>query len=394
MRVLFTTQPGLGHFQPVVPLAHALVGAGHEVAVACSASFAPVARAAGLTVFPAGYDWDLTGGIVQGFPDVANYPVGPERIAYLMANVWAGVTAQHMADDVLALAERWPFDLVVRETLEFGGCLAAERMDVPHAVVQTVLDRPGDRDRLREPLARQRTRLGLPPDPDVVMPYRYLQLTSRPPSLLEPPLVPTRHSFRSPLFDRSLATEPPAWLDGSLTSPVIFATLGTVANRMVEGLLAVILEAAAPLAGTLILAAGPETDPTMFGPQPNHVHIEGYVPQSLVFPRCDLVINHGGSGSVMASLTHGLPQVVIPIAADQPANAAMIARHGLGRVIGPAERTPEVITGAIRDVLDDTAYRERAEQVRDEIAALPGPEMAVALLERLASTHEPIPGPD
>lgn len=393
MRVLFTTQPGLGHFQPMVSLAHALVDAGHDVAVACPASFAPIARTAGMHVFPAGYDWDLTGGITQTFPEVARRPVGPERVAYVMANVWAGITAQHMADDLLALAERWPFDLVVRETLEFGGCLAAERLNVPHAVVQTVLDRPGDRDRLRDPLARHRARLGLPPDPDVVMPYRYLQLTSRPPSLLGPPLVPTRHSYRSPLFDRSLANTAPAWLEGPLASPVIFATLGTVANRMVEGLLSTILDATAPIAGTLVLAAGPGVEASLFGPQPGHVHVESYVPQSLVFPRCDLVIDHGGSCSMMASLTHGLPQVLIPIAADQHDNAAVIAAHGLGRVVGPDERTVETIADAVRDVLAHSAYRERAERARDEIAALPGPERAVVLLEQLARTHEPVLAP-
>jgi len=39
MRVLVTTQPGSGHLNPLVPLAWALRDAGHEVKVACSASF-------------------------------------------------------------------------------------------------------------------------------------------------------------------------------------------------------------------------------------------------------------------------------------------------------------------------------------------------------------------
>jgi UDP:flavonoid glycosyltransferase YjiC (YdhE family) len=41
-------------------------------------------------------------------------------------------------------------------------------------------------------------------------------------------------------------------------------------------------------------------------------------------------------------------------------------------------------------VLDDPAYRQNAERVRDEMAALPGLEYAVALLERLARDKQPI----
>jgi UDP:flavonoid glycosyltransferase YjiC (YdhE family) len=37
-------------------------------------------------------------------------------------------------------------------------------------------------------------------------------------------------------------------------------------------------------------------------------------------------------------------------------------------------------------VLEDARYRDSAERIRDEIAALPGPEHAVTLLKRLAMT--------
>ena len=37
MRVLFTSQPALGHFHPLVPIARVLESAGHEVAFATPA---------------------------------------------------------------------------------------------------------------------------------------------------------------------------------------------------------------------------------------------------------------------------------------------------------------------------------------------------------------------
>ena len=59
MRILFTTQPGAGHFNPLVPFAHALAAAGHDVAVACAASFVPDVDAARLRAFPSGIDWRI-----------------------------------------------------------------------------------------------------------------------------------------------------------------------------------------------------------------------------------------------------------------------------------------------------------------------------------------------
>lgn len=390
MRVLFTTQPGVGHFHPQVPLIQALADAGHDVAVACSRSFVPTVEARGVRGIPAGLDWDLAGGPANTFPEVADIPPGPRRSAFVHSRVFAGVTAERMAEDVMTLAARWPFDLVVRETMEYGGYLAAEKLGLPHAVVQTTPHRPSVLPSIREPLSGHRARLGLPPDPDLTSLTRYLHLSVRPGSLQGTPLAPNSHSYSAPVFDRPVTHAAPAWVDGPMTSPVVFATLGTVANQYDEGLLTTMLDAARPLAGTLILAVGPDMDPVTFGHQPDHVHIERYVPQSLVFSRCDLVISHGGSGTMMAALAHGLPMVVIPLAADQPINAAMIADRGIGVVVGPGERTVEAIAEAIRTVFGQPSYRRNAERVRDEMAALPGLAYAVGLLERLARDRAPI----
>jgi len=52
MRILFTTLRGSGHLHPLVPIARAAVAAGHEVAIACSASFIPHVEQAGFRAFP------------------------------------------------------------------------------------------------------------------------------------------------------------------------------------------------------------------------------------------------------------------------------------------------------------------------------------------------------
>jgi len=104
------------------------------------------------------------------------------------------------------------------------------------------------------------------------------------------------------------------------------------------------------------------------------------------------VVTHAGFSTVTAALSHGLPMVPIPIPidADQPLNAQRCAALGVGEVIASGERTPGAIRDAARRVLGDPSYRRKAERIRDEMAALPGPEHAVALLEQLTREKRPL----
>ena len=136
------------------------------------------------------------------------------------------------------------------------------------------------------------------------------------------------------------------------------------------------------------MTIGRDQDPAQFGPQPDNVHIERYIPQDLLFPHCDLVITHAGFSTVAEALAHGVPLVPIPIDADQPLNAERCAALGVADVIEHHQRTPDAIRSAVRTVLGDPSYRRNAEQVRQEIAQLPRPEHAAALLERLAADKQ------
>ena len=50
-------------------------------------------------------------------------------------------------------------------------------------------------------------------------------------------------------------------------------------------------------------------------------------------PALRLVVSHGGSGSVVGALAHGLPMVLLPLGADQPQNARRCAELGVARVL-------------------------------------------------------------
>src|SRR5215212_371702 len=384
MRVLFTVRPGLGMLHPLVPIARALASAGHDVAFALAAAFAPSIERAGFRCFPAGID--STDRDAERLAPEMRGLVGRERAAAMWRRIFAGFAPAAMVPDVLDLARGWMPDLVIRDDLEFGGCIAAERLGIPHAAIQAVSFRPHLYELIKEPLDRRRTEAGLPPDPDLVMPFRYMYLSPFPPGYLDPavPLPPTTRHLRPVPFDRSGNEALPEWLVDLPDRPLVYLTLGTVFNYWTD-IFRAFIEGLRDEPVTLVVTVGRNGDPGQFGPQPENVRIERYIPQTLFFPRCDVVVTHGGSGTTMAALTHGLPLIVVPISADQPENADRCAALGLARVIQPTELSADVAREAVREVLANSAYRRAAERMRDEIAALPGPEYAVALLERLAA---------
>ena len=86
---------------------------------------------------------------------------------------------------------------------------------------------------------------------------------------------------------------------------------------------------------------------------------------------------------MVGALTAGVPSILLPMGADQPSNAARCAALGAGIALDVVRATPETVRAAAETVLADSAYRAAATRLRDEAAALPPPEHAVALLERL-----------
>ena len=392
MRVLITTPAQHGHLYPLVPLARALVAAGHDVRVACAPSFAPIVAACGLTPYPAGFD--LAGqswGTV--FPAFGTMPAGLERSMWAFDHVFVGAWSRAFVPAILDLAATWRPDVLVRDYMEFGACIAGELLDIPHAVAGVCVSWPIVFWEAAQPALEQlRADYGLPPDPENVMPWRYLGLPGFPPSwpAADESLPPTAHLLRPEPFSGPGASSLPGWIDDLPAGrPLVHVSLGTLHYRTPGGY-EVILTALRDEPLNLVVAVGSDQDPAAFGLQPPSVRIERYVAHTALLPRCDLFVTHGGFGSCMAGLTYGVPMVATPIAADQPYNAQRLVALGVAQAIAPSERTPEAIVAAVRTVLRKPSYRAMAAQWRDLIAAMPGSERGVELLEQLAQERTAI----
>ena len=87
------------------------------------------------------------------------------------------------------------------------------------------------------------------------------------------------------------------------------------------------------------------------------VRVERFVPQEDVLPACAAAVVHGGSGTTLAALAHGLPLVLVPQGADQFENAARVEAAGAAR-----RRPPGRADG--RDGARGVAARARRAVVR------------------------------
>lgn len=371
MRVLFTFIGGLGHFQPLVPFASAVAAAGHTVAFAAGPNRCEAVEAAGFTAIP-------VGGAGRPEPSQVGPLLAPdrERDDQELRDGFVRRGAAERVPLYLELFERWGPDVVVCEEVDFGSVLAAEKLGLPYANVQVIASGAFVRPAVvSEPIGELRAGLGLPPDPDLVMLRRHLLLSPFPPSFRDPAF---------PLPDTAFPIRPPVGPVGRSDVPTVYFTLGTAFNAESGDLFSRVLAGLHDLPVDVIATVGRHLDPAAFGPQRPGVRIERYVPQETVLPHCDLVISHGGSGSVVGALAHGLPTVLLPLGADQPQNAEQCTRLGVGQVLDPVAATPEDVRAAVARVLADQEYRRAAARVRAEMLDLPEPARAVPLLERLA----------
>ena len=403
MKFLLTTHPGIGHLHPMVPIAQALEGAGHEVAFASAPGFCERIESSGFVAFPAGLDW-LESRSEQTFPELREMAIEQQHLWFL-TEVFAGSAARKMIPDLFAICERWRPDIIVRNDYEFAGCVVAERIGIPHATigVDLLISVALLESLIGAQLAGLREIAGLPSQSPMDMLYRYLYLSLMPPGYQfnDSRGIPIIHSLRATIFDRSVNGGLPDWVSHLPARPTVYATLGTAFNRA-PAVFQAIIEGLREEPVNLILTVGPDQDREQFGPQPANVFIETYIPQTLLFPHCDLVILSGSSNTVITALSYGLPMILIPLNSTQPLHAMRCASLGVGRVIKQrdmfdaylydrsyAELSPETVRTAVRKLLHDPTYRRNAQRLREEIRSLPGPAKAVELLTRLALEKRP-----
>jgi len=375
----------------MLPLAQALAGAGHEVAFATAEAFCPRIVDAGFSAFPAGLSLER-----QMAEARARYPEqdrlkGAARFEHFVPRMLAGVAAPARAEDLVPLARSWRPDVLLHDETEFAAAVAAAAVGIPYADHSVGILRPLAMARLAgQVLAPLCSRW----DVDVASLgpfgglFRYLYLDVAPPSLQTPEIskIAVAHKVQNAAVAAGAegdAATLPEWVSRLPEAPLVYVSLGTVFNNQARGVFAAVLEGLRDEKVNVIVTVGHDSDPADFGPQPDHIHIERFIPQSLLLPRCDVVVNQGGT-AILPILAQGLPLLLLPQGANQFHNAAACAAARWRRV-----SAMEADSCSRFSSWDSNSSLRATTSAR----SLSGPERGVELLEQLVAAGQPVPRP-
>jgi UDP:flavonoid glycosyltransferase YjiC (YdhE family) len=367
----------------MIPLARALLEQGDSVGWATAAEFCPRLVNEGFEAMPAGLGGEAgLAEFLRRFPEVRGMPAR-ERPPFMFPRMFGALRARPMLNDLLPIARQWKPSLIVHEAAEFAGPVAAARLGVPSVSHSFGALLPPERVMSAlvhvAPLWEAH---GLDARPYGGF-YEHLYLDIYPKGLgsAEAAHVPFVQALRPVAFALPGDDPLPEWLGPDDSRPIVYVTFGTVFNTDVK-LFAAVVEAIRTLAVRVIVTVGQAGNPAALGPQPANVHVARYVPQMAILRVCSVVVSHAGSGTFLAALARGLPQVCLPQAADQFGNAEACAAAGAGLAIEPGGATVESVREATARVLAEPSFRAAAQRLSQEITMMPSPDAVAGILKR------------
>ncbi|WPP29693.1 glycosyltransferase [Streptomyces sp. CL7] len=401
MRILIAAAGSRGDVAPYTGLGAELRRAGHEVTLAATGTFAPLAHEAGLEFrsLPADTQTrdDATGrrGLLraasafvtelgQGFVDAVD-----EGTDLLLLSTTTAPLGWHLAEATGVPS----LGVYLQPTAPTG--------DFPPVVTGSrSLGRPANRaagrfalrraDRVyARAVAQLRRRLALPPaSPSEV---RQRQEEANWPVLhgFSTALVPRPSDWRPGLDvvgnwwpHHDPAERLPSELEDFLSAgprPVL-VDFGSMASGDGERLSAIAVRALRRAGMRGILQAGSAG----LAADGDDVLTVGDVPHALLFPRLAAVVHHGGAGTSAAALRAGVPAVPVPVTADQPFWARRLAALGAATDPVPLRHlTAERLADSLDRAVNQESHRRAAARAAQHMATENGARRALRTIQRV-----------
>jgi MGT family glycosyltransferase len=391
MRVLLGAFGDPGHAFPMLALGRALAARGHEVTLQTWTRWREHVEAEGLAFAPA--------------PEYQVFPTGPEPLDFYEAVV-------HATWDTLPLVREVAPDVLVADILTLAPALAGELAGVPRATLIPHVYPHGEphfpiyslgarlpRSELGRKMWRKaqrpvhkglelgraelngtRARLGLEPLEHVHGGIsRQLALVATFPQLEYPRSWPEHVRVVGPLTWEPPYhdVEPPPG-----EGPLVLVAPST-AQDPEHRLLRAALRGLARMP-VRVLATWNRRLPPRALPVPRNARLVEWVSYSRTMPSCDLVICHGGHGTLVRALASGCPVVACPAIGDMNENAARVDWAGAGVRVPRRFLSPRVLRLAVERALSEPAIARRARELGDWAQMNDAGARAASLVERLA----------
>ncbi|GAB4238121.1 MAG: glycosyltransferase [Elainellaceae cyanobacterium] len=116
---------------------------------------------------------------------------------------------------------------------------------------------------------------------------------------------------------------------------------------------------------------------------PENVFLEKYINADALLPYCDVIVCHGGNGTIYQALKHSVPIVTIPFHNEQDYNARRVQQLGLGKRLSHKQvwqNFTSVFT-TMEEVVDNASYRQTASVFQQHLNQWQGPIRAADHIE-------------
>ena len=360
-----------GHAFPAISLGLALRERGHEVLVETWERWRAPVEAAGLG-FTAAEEYTT-------FP-----PPKPDSVD--------GASASDAAMALMPLMERERFDVVVSDILTLAPSLAAEKAGLRRATLvphvwpvhepglpffafgamppRTGLGRAlwrralpvliGGLERGREEMNESRAALGLGPTQRLHGGIsEELALVATFPQLEYPRAWPRNVHVTGPMWFE-LPFEDVELPDGD--GPLVLVAPSTAQDPECK-LVRVALEALADEPVRVLATTNRHLPTVPLPPPPANARVVDWLSYSQAMAAADLVITHGGHGTVARALGAGVPVLCCPAVGDMAENGARVAWAGAGLMLPWRLMGAGSLRVAVRRLLHEAAFAERAGEI-------------------------------
>ncbi len=407
MKILFATVAADGHFNPLTGIAVHLLKAGHDVRWYTGRNYAAKLERLGIPHFPFDRAKEINGdNIADLFPERARLR-GPALLRFDFEQFFVSNVEKYF-EDIREIDQTFPFDVLfcdgafmaarlVREALRKHVCavgpgpVLATSKDVPpnfvglkpartaagrllHQVMGAVMDRMV----LTRGTAIYNSVLathGLAPVKGSIYNefYRAADVffqSGVPGFEYARREVNPKFRFVGPLLPHGAATSGrfpyPQKLEAN--QRVILVSQGTLDNKDSSKLIIPALEALRDSGALLIVATGHSHTEELRRSYPqDNIVIEDYVDFAAVLERADLFVCNGGYGSVLLSLSKGVPILAAGIREGKNDVNARVDYFGVGINLRTESPKPDAIRRAAERLLSEPRWKQSAQRLRDEL---------------------------
>jgi UDP:flavonoid glycosyltransferase YjiC (YdhE family) len=148
---------------------------------------------------------------------------------------------------------------------------------------------------------------------------------------------------------------------------LVYCSLGTQSVNYAEAV-AVLRAVIATFDGweshQVLVAAGPLYDAIMMTETlPDNALIVRSAPQLEILEHADLIITHGGLGTLKEAIMARVPALVIPFLFDQPTNGRRVEFHGIGRACLPSDCSPDALRPIVAELTDNEPLQTRLDRL-------------------------------